>query len=479
MNYEAVIGLEVHIQVRTRTKMFCACPNQYGGEPNTRVCPVCLGYPGVMPVINREAVRKTILAGSMCRCEIASYSKFDRKNYFYPDMPKNYQISQYDLPLCGRGSLPVSGNGFSGADLPDKVIGITRIHLEEDVAKSTHYGYYSAIDFNRAGVPLMECVSEPDMRTPDEAYAYLTALKQIMQYADISDCDMEKGQMRCDVNISVRPIDDPAFGTKIEIKNLNSFRAVHRALAYEIDRQADVLDSGGKLRQETRRWDDNAGVTSVMRTKESAHDYRYFPEPDLMPLDITPAWLEKIREDMPELPAERRRRFVTEYGITDYDADILTQDRNLADYFESVAAESPDAKMAANWIMTELLSALSKTSVPVSASPVTPDALAELLRLIGDGTISGKIGKTIFAEMLETGHSPRRIVKEKGLEQVADTGAIEAFVDRAISENPDAVEQYHGGKSKALQYLVGQVMRMSRGKANPQMVVENLKTKLD
>ncbi len=479
MEYEAVIGLEVHIEIGTRTKMFCGCPNQFGQPPNTLVCPVCLGYPGVLPVPNREAVNKTIVAGLMCNCRIAAYSKFDRKNYFYPDMPKNYQISQYDLPICTGGEIPISGRGLSGSELPQRGIRLTRIHLEEDVAKSVHLGEVSGIDFNRAGVPLMEIVSEPDMHTADEAYAYLTALKQVMQYAEISDCDMEKGQLRCDVNVSVRPRGSTDLGEKIEVKNLNSFRAVHRALEYEIDRQMEALDYGDRLQQETRRWDDGNGRTVVMRTKESAHDYRYFPEPDLMPLEIGRDWVDALRARLPEAPWVRRARFIEAYGLTPYAAQVMTLQKGLADYFEAAAHGCSNPRSAANWIQTELLGALSEAGTAVGDSPVSPKALAELVALIDGGTISGKIAKDVFAEMFRTGESPQQIVQSRGLEQVTDTEAIEALVNRVISENPGPVDEYRGGKGKALQFLVGQVMRHSRGKANPRMVVAALRSRLD
>jgi len=477
--YEAVIGLEVHVQVRTASKLFCGCPNEFGAEPNTDVCPVCLGYPGVLPVINREAIRKTLAAGLMCNSNIQAYSKFDRKNYFYPDMPKNYQISQYDLPICLGGAITIGGKGFSGDPLPTKTLGITRIHLEEDVAKSTHMGARSAIDFNRAGVPLMEVVSEPDMRTPDEAYAYLTALKQIMQYAEISDCDMEKGQLRCDVNVSVRPVGQETFGEKIEIKNLNSFRAIHRSLGYEIERQIMALQTGEPLRQETRRWDDVAGVTSVMRTKEHAHDYRYFPEPDLMPVNISDQWRNEIAAALPEKPDARRLRLVTQYGVTEYDAHVLTLEKALADYYEQTAGTCPNAKAAANWIMTDLLRELRDADRTIADSPVTPEHLAGLIRLIDDNTISGRIAKDVFAEMFGTGRSPDDIVAEKGLRQVSDTGAIEQLAQQVIDANPGPVAEYKAGKTKAIQFLMGQVMKLSRGKANPQLAVQTLKKLLD
>ncbi|NOY81210.1 MAG: Asp-tRNA(Asn)/Glu-tRNA(Gln) amidotransferase subunit GatB [Kiritimatiellaeota bacterium] len=479
MEYEAVIGLEVHIEIRTRTKMFCGCPNQFGQPPNTLVCPVCLGYPGVLPVPNREAVDKTIAAGLMCGCRIAPFSKFDRKNYFYPDMPKNYQISQYDLPICTGGEIPIAGRGLSGSELAPRGIRLTRIHLEEDVAKSVHLGEVSGIDFNRAGVPLMEIVSEPDMHTADEAYAYLTALKQVMQYAEISDCDMEKGQLRCDVNVSLRPEGSTELGEKIEVKNLNSFRAVHRALEYEIERQMDALDYGDRLQQETRRWDDETGRTVVMRTKESAHDYRYFPEPDLMPLEIDRGWVDGLQVRLPEAPWVRRARFVEGYGLTPYAAQVLTLQKGLADYFEAAAGGHSNPKSIANWIQTELLRALGEAGLDVCNSPISPTALAELVALIDGGTISGKIAKEVFAEMFRTGALPQQIVASRGLEQVTDTGAIEALVERVISENPGPVAEYLGGKGKALQYLVGQVMRHSRGKANPKLVVAALRGRLD
>ena len=478
MSYEAVIGLEVHIQARTRTKMFCACPNRFGADPNTLVCPVCLGYPGVLPVMNREAIRQTIVAGLMCGCRIPAFSKFDRKNYFYPDMPKNYQISQYDLPLCSRGCVRLEGTGFSGEPLPAKAIGITRIHLEEDTGKLLHRHGSSAIDFNRAGTPLLEVVSDPDMRSPDEAYAYLTVLNQVMQYAAVSDCDMEKGQMRCDVNVSVRPAGQTALGAKIEIKNLNSMRAVHRSLEYEIERQIAALGQALELRQETRRWDDAAGVTSVMRSKENAHDYRYFPEPDLMPVEISPEWLAELEASLAESPQARRSRFKTEWQLPDYDAQVLTLDRAVADYFEAVARACREPKLAANWIMTELLAALSERRLPVTESPVTPGALAELVTLIANDTISGKIAKRVFAEMLDSGTSPDVIVREQGLVQVTDQDAINTFVQEAVAANPGPVAEYRAGKGKALQFLVGQVMKLSRGKANPQMVVARLEETL-
>lgn len=477
MQYEAVIGLEVHVQVRTASKMFCACPNRYGDKPNTNVCPVCLGYPGVLPVPNREAIRQTFLAGLMCQCDIALYSKFDRKSYFYPDMPKNYQISQYDLPFCSEGRLRIEGKALAG-EVGPKDIGITRIHLEEDVAKSTHGSAYSGIDFNRAGVPLMETVSEPDMSTPDEAYAYLVALKQIMQYGGISDCDMEKGQMRCDVNVSVRPFGQKELNLKTEIKNLNSFKAVHRSLEYEIERQTQVLESAGHLRQETRGWNDGIGETYVMRTKESAHDYRYFPCPDLMPIETTMDELEKIREAMPEVPAARRKRFAEEYGLSLYDAGVLTQDRDCSEYFEACVRAGAAPKKAANWIMTDLLRELSQAGTAVRDCPVSPQQLSKLLEMVDSGAVHGKMAKEIFPVMFETGSDPDLIADEKGLKPVSDADAIDAFIQQVIAANPGPAAEFREGKKQALNFLVGQVMKLSRGKANPKLVAPALATAL-
>ena len=476
--YDVVIGLEVHVQVRTESKMFCSCPNKYGAEPNTLVCPVCMGYPGAMPVPNSEAIRKTITAGLICSCSIAPYSKFDRKSYFYPDMPKNYQISQYDLPFCLKGKVHISGKGFSGEELADREIGITRIHLEEDVAKNTHLAGYSGIDFNRAGVPLMEIVSEPDMTSADEAYAYLSALKQIMQYAGISDCDMEKGQMRCDVNISLKPAGTAKFGTKIEIKNLNSFRSVHRSLGHEIKRQAMLLDEGKILSQETRGWNDDLGETYLLRSKENAHDYRYFPEPDLMPFKFTNADIDAFRKGLPELPEAKRERFVSVMGLTPYDAHVLTLEKAYADYFEEGTAFTKNTKQLANWIITELLRELSNGGVSIEASKIRPKQLAELVELISGGAVTGKTAKDVFSEMFQTGKDAQSIVREKGLVQLTDSSEIEKFVTQAVEQNPSQAEQYRSGKTTVFQFFVGQVMKLSKGKANPQLVQKLLKDKL-
>ncbi|MEI6054880.1 MAG: Asp-tRNA(Asn)/Glu-tRNA(Gln) amidotransferase subunit GatB [Lentisphaerota bacterium] len=479
MEFDVVIGLEVHVQLKTQSKMFCSCANQYGAEANTTICPVCTGYPGVMPVPNHDAIRKTLIAGMMCGCEISPLSKFDRKSYFYPDMPKNYQISQYDLPFCKNGVINISGKGFSGEMLEEKNIGITRIHLEEDVAKSTHYTAYSGIDFNRAGVPLMEVVSEPDMSSADEAYAYLGNLKQIMQYGLISDCDMEKGQMRCDVNISLKPNGRKEFGTKIELKNLNSFRAIHRAINYEISRQSEILIDGGSLVQETRGWNDDRGSTYLMRVKESAHDYRYFPEPDLTPICFTNDEIEALRSQLPELPVQKAERFVRDFELTEYDAQVLTAEKNLADYFDSGAKETKSPKLLANWIISELLREIANAQISITDTKINSKDLAKLVDMISSNVINGKIAKVVFAEMFGTGKSPEAIVKEKGLIQVTDESSIVEFVKKSVEDNPSQVAEYKAGKTAVLQYLVGQVMKISKGKANPQAVVKILKELLD
>ena len=473
MHYEAVIGLEVHVQLKTRSKMFCACTTGFGAPPNTQVCPVCLGYPGVLPVMNEEAVRKTILTGLMIGSEIARFSKWDRKNYFYPDMPKNYQISQYDLPLCAQGAVEIKLDGGQ-----TKKIGITRIHLEEDVAKNTHFETTSGVDFNRAGVPLMEIVSEPDIRSPEEAFAYLTVLKGILISGNISDCDMEKGQLRCDSNVSVRPVGQKEFGEKVEIKNMNTISGARRALAYEIQRQTAALQKGERISQETRRWDDAAGVTSVMRVKEYAHDYRYFPEPDLMPMVVSDEMIAGIRQQLAELPEAKRQRFIKQYGLPEYDAGVLVADGALAGYYERAANNSKNPKAISNWVMTELLGKLAEAKQSIDHCPIQPSSLAELVTLIDDDRISGRIGKEVFAEMFTSGKSPSVIVKEKGLVQVSDMGAIEAFADEAIAKSPKSVADFQAGNEAAINFLKGQVMKLSKGKANPQLAGEILLRKL-
>jgi aspartyl-tRNA(Asn)/glutamyl-tRNA(Gln) amidotransferase subunit B len=481
-DYIATIGLEVHVQLKTHSKMFCSCAVEYGAEPNTNVCPVCLGMPGALPVMNEEALKLTALAGLMLGCEIGPVCKFDRKNYFYPDMPKNYQISQYDLPFCLGGTVPLHDLAYpkdaqKTIATKDKNIRLVRIHIEEDVAKSFHMETATGIDFNRAGTPLLEIVGEPDISSPEEAFAYLTVLQQVMIYGGISDADMEKGQLRCDVNVSVRPVGTEKYGTKIEVKNLNSISGVRRALAFEIPRQTEALRSGATLQQETRRWDDVRGETTLMRIKESAHDYRYFPDPDLLPVK-TAALVEAARARKPELPWEKRARFVSEFGVSDYDASVLANDLALASYFETAARGAKKPKNVANWILNDLQSAISSASVSIAECPVAPHALDELVNLIDSGAINSKQGKEVFAEMFNSGKSAAAIVEEKGLKQESDTGAIEVFVDEAIAANPGPVADFKAGKVSALNFLKGQVMKLSKGKANPALAGEILEKKL-
>lgn len=468
MKWGATIGLETHVQLRTQSKMFCACSTCFGAAPNTHVCPVCLGYPGAMPTMNRRAIELTLRAGLMLGCDIPLYSKFDRKSYFYPDMPKNYQISQYDQPLCIGGGVDISIDG------PSRRVALTRIHLEEDVGKSMHFRSTSGVDFNRAGVPLMEIVSEPDLHSPVDAMAYLTALKQILLYAEVSDCNLEEGNMRCDVNVSVAPVGDGPgkLGTKTEIKNMNTFRGVQNALRYEVARQVEVLEDGGRIVQETRRWDPDAEVTSSMRTKEDAHDYRYFPEPDLMPVTLTRKQVEAWRQKLPEAPAARRARMVAEYGIPEYDAGVLAADKRVGDFFEAVARGSGNAKAASNWIMTEMLRLLSEQEMDISEVRITPAALADVIGLVDAGALNSNSAKDVFAEIFAEGGDPKAIVEAKGLTQVSDSGAIEALVQQAIDANPQSAEDFRNGKTRAAKFLVGQVMRLSKGKANPRMVGE-------
>lgn len=480
--YIATIGLEVHVQLKTHTKMFCACAVEYGAEPNTNVCPVCMGMPGALPVMNGAALELTVLAGRMLGCETPPICKFDRKNYFYPDMPKNYQISQYDLPLCLGGAVPLHDLAYpkdaqKTIATPDKKIRLTRIHLEEDVAKSFHLETSSGIDFNRAGTPLMEIVSEADLANPDEAFAYLTVLQQVMIYGGISDADMEKGQLRCDVNISVRPASTDQWGTKIEIKNLNSISGVRRALVYEIPRQIEVLEGGGTLAQETRRWDDVRGETQLMRIKEDAHDYRYFPDPDLLPVE-TAGLMEATADRVPELPWQKRARYVADFGVTEYDASVLANDLPLSRYFEEAAREAKKPKTIANWLLNDLQSALSTAGHTLEDCPMTAASLAELIGLIEEGKISAKQGKEVFAEMFASGRGAAEIIKEKGLEQVSDTGALEALCDEAIANSAKAVAEYQAGKLPAINAIKGQVMKLSKGQANPALVSQILEEKL-
>jgi len=482
MNYITTIGLEVHVQLKTRSKMFCASPVEFGAEPNTHTCPVCLGLPGALPVMNHEALRMTALTGLMLGCDIAPICKFDRKNYFYPDMPKNYQISQYDMPLCTNGSVPLHDLAYpkdaqKNIATPDKEVPLVRIHLEEDVAKSFHFETYTGIDFNRAGTPLMEIVSQPEINSPEEAFAFLTSLKQILIYGAVSDADMEKGQLRCDCNISVRPKGQAELGAKIEIKNMNSISGVRRALAYEIQRQVDALERGEKLEQETRGWDDAAAETFLMRTKEFAHDYRYFPDPDLVPVK-TEVLLPDARARIPELPKAKRARFVQQYEVSPYDAGVLANDLELARYFEAAAKGARKSKNVANWILNDLQNALSTAGKTISDCPIPPEALDELVNLIDSGQISGKQGKEVFAEMFASGKRAGDIVKEKGIEQLSDASAIEAFCDQVIAANPKPAADFKAGNAASLNFLKGQVMKLSKGKANPQLAGEILQRKL-
>ena len=462
--------------------MFCACPVEFGVEPNTHTCPVCLGLPGALPVMNHEAVRMTMLTGLMLGSDIAPVSKFDRKNYFYPDMPKNYQISQYDMPFCTNGTVPLPDMAYpkdaqKNIPVPDKEVRLVRIHLEEDVAKSFHFQSTTGIDFNRAGTPLMEIVTQPEINSSEEAFAFLTSLKQILIYGAVSDADMEKGQLRCDCNVSVRPKQQAELGVKIEIKNMNSISGVRRALAYEIQRQINALENDEKLEQETRGWDDVAGETFLMRTKEFAHDYRYFPDPDLVPVK-TEVLLTDVRPLVPELPKAKRARFVEQYQVSAYDAGVLANDVDLAKYFETAAKGAKKPKNVANWILNDLQSALSGGNKTINECPVAPEALDELINLIDSGKISGKQAKEVFAEMFATGRGASAIVKEKGIEQLSDTTAIEKFCDEVIAANPKPAADFKAGNAASLNFLKGQVMKLSKGKANPQIVGEILEKRL-
>ena len=464
--YEPVIGLEVHVQLATATKIFCGCPTSFGASPNTNVCPVCLGLPGALPVLSREAVEMAMKGGLALNCRIRPISRFARKNYFYPDLPKGYQISQYDEPLAEHGDVEIT------LDERPKRIGITRVHMEDDAGKSIHEGFpdsdrYSYVDLNRCGTPLIEIVTEPDMRSSDEAYAFLTELKQMMQFVEVSACDMEKGQLRCDANVSVRLKGAEQFGTKAEVKNLNSFRFLKMALDYEIARQVSVLEAGGKVEQETRLYDASTGETMGMRSKEHAHDYRYFPEPDLVPLRISESWLADVRSRMPELPAQKRSRFIESYGLREYDSQVLTSAQEISDYFENVAAVSGDPRMAANWVMGDLMGALKAEAKDISQSPVQSGQLGELVALIGKGEVSGKMAKEIFAKMFSTGDAAPAIIEREGLKQISDSGALEKIVKEVLAANPKQVEQYRDGKTAVLGFLVGQAMQRSKGQADP------------
>jgi aspartyl-tRNA(Asn)/glutamyl-tRNA(Gln) amidotransferase subunit B len=475
MDYEAVIGLEVHAQLLTKTKIFCNCSTEFGAPPNTHTCPVCLGMPGVLPVLNRKVVDYTIRMALATNCTIAPESRFARKNYFYPDLPKGYQISQYELPIAERGHIFIEVNGDR------RRIGITRIHMEEDAGKLIHDPHrpVSAVDFNRTGVPLIEIVSEPDIRTPEEAGAYLRHLRAILQYLEICDGNMEEGSFRCDANVSVRPVGTDTFGTRTELKNMNSFRHVENALAYEIERQKAVIEDGRELVQETRLWDPDKGVTISMRGKEEAHDYRYFPDPDLLPLVIDEGRIQEIPSTLSQLPDCRRARFVKAYGIPLYDAQVLTSSRPLADYFEACVEHFPEPKTVSNWVMGSILAALKAENKTIEESPVSARRLAELLRLIDSGVISGKIAKTVFDEMVSSGKPPETIVQEKSLVQVTDADAINEVISEVLVNHAKEVSDYKGGKTKLFGFFVGQVMKATRGKANPKMVNEILKKMLD
>ena len=466
MEFENTIGLETHVQLKTNTKMFCSCLLKTGCEPNVNVCPVCLGYPGALPVMNKEAVKKTVMSGMMLGCEISKHATFDRKNYFYPDMAKDYQISENVNPLCIGGGITIeTPNG-------PKLIRINHIHLEEDAAKINHYSQSSGVDFNRGGTPLMEIVSEPDMSTPDEAIAYLTALREILVYAGVSDCNLEDGNMRSDVNISIRPVGAAELGTKVEIKNMNTFKGIHAALEYEAMRQRACVAHGTPIVQETRRWDGDAGETYSMRSKENAHDYRYFPEPDLVPVELDSALVEEWRSQLPELPKVRRERRIEEYGLAPYDADVLSADKANADYFEA-AAKGLDKKVAktlCNLFMSDVMALLNSTGKTISECAMAPEALSSLVKMSAAGTINGPTLKELLPEIFEKGGDPEAIVNERGLGAVSDTAALEAFVDQAIAANPGPVADFKAGKKAAAGFFVGQVMKLSKGKADPKLV---------
>jgi len=475
--YEAVIGLEIHVQLATATKIFCGCPTSFGEPPNTNVCPVCLGLPGALPVLSRHAVELAIKGALALNCRIRPVSRFARKNYFYPDLPKGYQISQYDEPFSEHGYVDIEVGGER------KRIGVTRVHMEDDAGKSIHEGFKdssrcSYVDLNRSGTPLIEIVSEPDMRSSDEAYAYLSEVKQALEFIEVSSCDMEKGHLRCDANVSVRLRGEEKLGTKAEIKNLNSFRFLKEALDYEIVRQVALIESGGTVQQETRLYDPDLGRTAGMRSKEHAHDYRYFPEPDLVPLRIGEAWLAEIQATMPELPAARRARFTSEYGLREYDAQVLTQTRALSDYFETVARLSGDPKTAANWVMGDLAGALKADGKEIGESPASAENLGALVKLIATGELSGKLAKEVFAKMFLSGDTAAAIVEREGLKQISDTGALEKVIADVIAASPKQVEQYRGGKTTVMNYLVGQAMKATRGQASVAVVTELFKQKL-
>lgn len=466
MEYEVVIGIEVHAELSTKTKIYCGCTTEFGGDPNTHCCPVCTGMPGALPVLNEKVVEYAVKAGLATNCTIANESKQDRKNYFYPDLPKAYQISQFDKPLCEHGNVEIEVNGKK------KKIGITRIHIEEDAGKLVHDSYTGGtlVDFNRAGVPLIEIVSEADMRSPEEAVAYVEKLKGILEYVGVSDCKMQEGSLRADVNLSLRPVGQEKFGTRTETKNLNSFRAILKSCEFEIERQKEVLEAGGVIYQETRRWDDAEGKGFAMRTKEDAHDYRYFPEPDLLPVYLSDEYINKLKNELPELPESRKARYINEIGLPEYDAGIITSSKYLSDFFEAATSECGNAKAVSNWIMTDVIRVVKDKYLEYSEIPVTPINLGKLIKLVDAGTISSSIARKVFDDMVENGKEPEEIVKEKGLVQISDEGAIKEVVDKIIAANPQSIVDYKAGKDRALGFLVGQCMKEMKGKGNPQIL---------
>jgi len=473
--YEAVIGLEVHAQLLTNTKIFCSCSSKFGSSPNSNICPVCLGHPGVLPVLNKKVVEYAVMMGLATECKINERSIFARKNYFYPDLPKGYQISQFEEPICEHGKITIEFKDGSKKD-----IGITRIHMEEDAGKSIHdQGTETLIDVNRCGTPLCEIVSDPDMSSAEEAYLYLTKLKQILTYLGVCDGNMEEGSLRCDANVSIRLKGETKLGTKAEVKNMNSFRNVEKAIECEIERQIDIIEEGGRIIQQTLLWNADSNKVTPMRSKEEAHDYRYFPDPDLMPVVVEESWKNEIASKLPELPETRRNRFVSQYTLPKYDAEVLTSSRELADYYESVITVTDDYKSASNWVMTDILKVINDEKITVNECRVSPENLGKLIKLINDKVISGKIAKEIFPEMLKTNSDPSIIVKEKNLVQISDTGEIENVIDRILSNNQKQIEEFLSGKDKVIGFFVGQIMKEMKGKANPQIVNDLLKSKLE
>ncbi|MFJ5763189.1 Asp-tRNA(Asn)/Glu-tRNA(Gln) amidotransferase subunit GatB [Neobacillus sp. NPDC093182] len=472
MEFETVIGLEVHVELKTDSKIFSASPNHFGAEPNTNTSVIDLGYPGVLPVLNKKAVEYGMKAAMALNCQVATHTKFDRKNYFYPDNPKAYQISQFDKPIGEHGWIEIEVNGYT------KRIGITRIHLEEDAGKLSHGNGYSLVDYNRQGTPLVEIVSEPDIRTPDEAYAYLEKLKSIIQYTGVSDCKMEEGSLRCDANISIRPVGQEEFGTKTELKNLNSFNFVRKGLEFEEKRQREVVSNGGKIDQETRRFDEATGATLLMRVKEGSDDYRYFPEPDLLDIFIDEEWKASIAAEIPELPDQRQKRYVEELGLPVYDAKVLTVTKEMADFFEGTVAAGAEAKLASNWIMGDVSAYLNAEGKELHQIALTPEGLASMIKLIENGTISSKIAKTVFKELIENGGDAEKIVKDKGLVQISDEGTLLKIISEVLDANPQSVEDFKNGKNKAVGFLVGQLMKATKGQANPQLVNQLLNQEL-